>query len=658
MWSRFRRSLAAATLLCLAVALPTLAQVGGNGTPPPMQHVLLLDVSGSMNSKTSGGGYGGIGNGYRSGQPIPAFSNNIVELFKGLLKSDDKYFRSGDKVVLMPVADQKSLTEEKRSDVSQNVNIGNFADMLGDNKVFPGPGTGAWGEGIGAPLNRAQTKYGGSDGNKEVTVYWILTDNGADNASADTPRDFYRLLQHSQAFSHVWCAPLLTLEGGKSPLVLYVVVETASLINGWTDGFYEALDERLKGMGRYGAFTFKPFSLITKASEEDTDQAPLRIEVRSHQTARGLQPAAGEEDGGDAGESGTSISDDDSFVTAEIDENGRYVVDVEMEDGQYAGRLRFKPYAPNGWKFDNLRVSLRSTNSEVVNSTLLPINGSSSEGIYRCIEFTAQPEDFEPTETFADSSDSEQTDEVDDSSDSGDDANSSDSAGTSESAGSEGEVEAELVLHGKLGGESNTSQQSTSMRPDVPDDILNSAPNLRAITEYMLFGAAAVHTDVEKKVRDLECDPIKVVLRASVSDGIGWGWAALGVGVLLAGLGLMAFLLLRGKSTEYTFSYKYLDGRRSGETGGYSFTLGGGSGRESLRIGTDELGLVSSKNGRLFMAPPNGEEQREVVIGDSYKEILSSGEKVSWQVLLGKDLEKPNTGFGASGTDSESRIIL
>lgn len=223
------RTLLLALLLLLA-ALPARAQ---SPVPPPepAEHLVLVDVSGSMEK-------GGFGTG-------PAFSADFQGWVRSLFQPGAPGFRDGDTVTFRPFSDEETERKEDR----QAVGPVPLADAASTFASLKGPGGGA------TDLERVLTRLvGPRSPDARVRYVWIFTDNQNNLGTKKSDAEFYRLLRDQPDFDSVYFIPMALPTSGSGALVLYLLVDAEEPVTPWIDGFVDEVEKRLG----FEAVLFRP----------------------------------------------------------------------------------------------------------------------------------------------------------------------------------------------------------------------------------------------------------------------------------------------------------------------------------------------------------------------------------------------------------------
>ena len=195
---------------------------------PHAEHILILDVSGSMGSaRPEWGQYGSFKEG---------FTSDYCRFWQELLAPEDGFLYGEDAAVLFPCSYYGKREEQRRdlyAQLSEGLTLRQVAESLQrrdaqGNALCPGPDSdGAMGPegmltGLREAMDEAKTR-----GKAPLHFYWFLTDNGFDDSSEKLPEAFYNFLSYNgePSFAQVWFAPLRRLPGGRGDLVLYLAVQ-------------------------------------------------------------------------------------------------------------------------------------------------------------------------------------------------------------------------------------------------------------------------------------------------------------------------------------------------------------------------------------------------------------------------------------------------
>lgn len=190
--------------------------------PPAAEHLLLLDVSGSMTK----GGYG----------DAQGFSPELVSRLAKLLAPDGAGFREADPLTLMPFADPTTRVQDPVA-----TTLGQAAQAL---NALEGPGGGATNLKLAleAALQRPSTG---------LRFLWILTDNENNFQGQRSDLPYYELLRDHPRIGRVWFFPLAAPRSatggpeGAGALVLYLVTSPLEGDTRWVEPFVRTVETRL-----------------------------------------------------------------------------------------------------------------------------------------------------------------------------------------------------------------------------------------------------------------------------------------------------------------------------------------------------------------------------------------------------------------------------
>ncbi|MBQ7501973.1 hypothetical protein IJT93_04555 [bacterium] len=223
---------------------------------PELEHVILLDCSGSMSEGTytvsgtryEGGAYGSY---------VHGFSDSIAELLKGTLVCDSAVLKSEAACIPVPACSGGSFIEErikKYQEGSSGMQLGSLYDEIrlkdGSRAKYPGPhNDGAMGdEGLKSELQRAVNEADARlKGN--FICYWFLTDNAY---NSPIPTAYLDYITHEETFKEVLFVPLGTLKDGRCGLALYVIVQqkgTEAWKPEWSEKLRDTLNKNLESLG-------------------------------------------------------------------------------------------------------------------------------------------------------------------------------------------------------------------------------------------------------------------------------------------------------------------------------------------------------------------------------------------------------------------------
>lgn len=278
-------------------------------TPPPgpAEHLVLVDVSGSMRT----GGFG----------TPKGFSPTFQGFIRALLAADGTFFHAEDPVTFRPFADERTEVAEGRTPVGPFPLAQAQATFAG----MPGPGGGA------TDLERVLTDLAGQRRPEQpVRFVWLFTDNENNLGAKRSDREFYRLLRDGGDYDRVYFFPMARPagQGGQDrggALVLYLLVDAAEPVAPWIEGFVDEVERRLGFEG----VLFRP--LYT-----DLDLPVLRV---------GREVEVADERG--------------RFLRALLSDD-RYILNLHRKGTSWEGRMRFRLRSRmEGWKIQKARVSAR-----------------------------------------------------------------------------------------------------------------------------------------------------------------------------------------------------------------------------------------------------------------------------------------------------------
>ena len=342
-------------LLWLLLTWPAL----GQAEVPSIEHVLILDTSGSMScGRPQWGQYGT----YEGG-----FAANIVGFWETLLAPDGQYLRGDDAAELYPCSFYGKREEKRRAcyrEASQGLTLQNLPAKLQERDASgkaaaPGPDSdGAMGnegmlEGLKLAMREAQQRQAAP-----VHIYWFLTDNGFDDSAEKLPEEFYRFLSRDgePSFVQAWFAPLRKLPGGNGNLVLYVLIQADSP-EAWQASWSEELAEkvlqpRLEAM--WPGEEFRRRLVDLRGTYSSDDGIALYAEPKDFQ--RCLTPVPADAFGGSdtwcAMRRRPSVTaGTDAYETELLDNRA-----AEKSGYEYASSVRCNVRPPRGWNICNVNV--------------------------------------------------------------------------------------------------------------------------------------------------------------------------------------------------------------------------------------------------------------------------------------------------------------
>jgi len=292
--------------------------------PVPAEHVVMLDVSGSMGK----GGYG----------DLRGFSQEVRGMLAGLLAGDGALFRPEDPLVLWPFADPDTEAREGRVPL-EGLTLGGLPAAL---DTFPGPGSGA------TDLRRALERAMARPTRAAVRFYWVLTDNENNFQGQRSDEPFYLLLRDSPELQHVYFLPLAAPQSASGQvarageragaLVLYLAVATRQEDVRWLEPLVLEVEKRLTASKGFPiqAVLFRPLYVRR-------DQALLDV-------GRRVEAAPGSAD----------LPGRERWAEASRDSQ-RYLVPLRPlgSGGALEGRLRFTFLSRlDGWRIEKARLGV------------------------------------------------------------------------------------------------------------------------------------------------------------------------------------------------------------------------------------------------------------------------------------------------------------
>jgi hypothetical protein len=210
--------------------------------PPALDHVILVDVSGSMRD-----------HGYADRQN---WAPDLPDLLKSLVKPEGKFFSEASQFTLRPFSDVG--TDEKESRVALGpAPLADFATRW--EEVAP-PGGGA--TDMSRALDIAQLMLQASS---HPGVVWLITDNENNFSTNQSDHAFYQRLRDNPEFSYVYLFPLG--DPKKRPndcLVMYLLVPPRVLETEEVAELAKQVEERT----HFGGMLFRPLY-------NETDSTPL-----------------------------------------------------------------------------------------------------------------------------------------------------------------------------------------------------------------------------------------------------------------------------------------------------------------------------------------------------------------------------------------------
>lgn len=221
--------------------------------PPTLDHVILVDVSGSMRQ-----------HGYSDRQ---SWAPDLPDLLKALVQPEGKFFSEASQFTLRPFSDE--ATDKKESRIALGpAPLADFATRW--EEVTP-PGGGA--TDMSRALAIAQLMLQASS---HPGVVWLITDNENNFSTNQSDHSFYQSLRDSPDYSYVYLFPLG--DPKKRPndcLVMYLLVPPRVLETREVAELAKEVEKRT----HFGGMLFRPLynetdSTTLDFSKELTFEAP------------------------------------------------------------------------------------------------------------------------------------------------------------------------------------------------------------------------------------------------------------------------------------------------------------------------------------------------------------------------------------------------
>ncbi|MCE7874310.1 VWA domain-containing protein [bacterium CPR1] len=190
------------------------------------QHILMLDVSGSMRDR-----------GYATRE---GWGPTVLELVQKLFQPGSEKFAASDSLTIVPFSDAATDAREGRAALP-SVPLSAL-----DPALLPLPGGGA------TDMNRC-LDLALEQNRSDVVLTWILTDNENNLAGNRSDREFYERLAGDPAFTHVYFFPLARTDQQGEALVMYLLVR-AEPDSAWVD----ELASEVKRKTGYEGVLFRP----------------------------------------------------------------------------------------------------------------------------------------------------------------------------------------------------------------------------------------------------------------------------------------------------------------------------------------------------------------------------------------------------------------
>jgi hypothetical protein len=245
--------------------LGALLTAGVWATPPTLDHVILVDVSGSMRNR-----------GYATRE---SWAPDLPQFLGKLLTPEGAYFGGDSHFTLRPFSDV--ATDQKESRVA----IGP-APVATFNERFPEmkpPGGGA--TDMARALDLGQLMLQAS---KHPGIIWLITDNENNFATNQSDKAFYERLRDSPDYNHIYLFPLADPQNHPNDsLVLYLLVPPRTLSASEVSELAAEVEKRTG----FGGMLFRPLYSETNSttldfSKELTLETPgkHRVEQEGGQT--------------------------------------------------------------------------------------------------------------------------------------------------------------------------------------------------------------------------------------------------------------------------------------------------------------------------------------------------------------------------------------
>lgn len=213
-------------LLWVGLCLPVFA------APPALDHIVLVDVSGSMRTR-----------GYATPQ---GWGAEIPTLLGKLLEPSGVYFSPESQMVLRPFSDPSTDASEKRLAIGP---AGLDARVATVEQMKP-PGSGA--TDMSKALDIGQQLAGTL---QHKALIWLITDNENNFTTNQSDKAFYERLRDSGDYSHVFLFPLADpAKRAQDSLVMYLLVPPDSLEMEEVNALAKEVEERTG----FGGMLFRP----------------------------------------------------------------------------------------------------------------------------------------------------------------------------------------------------------------------------------------------------------------------------------------------------------------------------------------------------------------------------------------------------------------
>lgn len=211
--------------------------------PPTLDHVVLVDVSGSMRTR-----------GYSDRQ---SWSPELPDMLKALLQPGNKFFSEASHFTLRPFSDV--ATDEKENRVALGpAPLPDFANRFEEMAV---PGGGA--TDMSRALDLAQLMLQASP---HPGIIWLITDNENNFSTNQSDKAFYQRLRDSPDYNYVYLFPLADLQ--KRPndcLVMYMLIPPRVMESSEAAELAKEVEART----HFGGMLFRPLYSETDSTTLD-----------------------------------------------------------------------------------------------------------------------------------------------------------------------------------------------------------------------------------------------------------------------------------------------------------------------------------------------------------------------------------------------------
>lgn len=233
--------------------------------PPSLDHVVLLDVSGSMRQKS-----------YSTPQ---SWGPEVPALLTSLLQAEGEFFGPDSRFILRPFSDTETDQRERRIALGP-AHLSEFPERFSE---------------VDPPLNGATDMSRALDLGQLMLqacphpgVIWLITDNENNFATNQSDHKFYERLRDSTDYNYVYLFPLADPQNHPNDsLVMYLLIPPRVMSREEAHALAEQVEKRTK----FGGMLFRPLYTETDAtplefSKELNLEAPgkHRIEQEGGQT--------------------------------------------------------------------------------------------------------------------------------------------------------------------------------------------------------------------------------------------------------------------------------------------------------------------------------------------------------------------------------------